>query len=127
MKPTHPVELLACAIATKEGFFLAGTIPAIRNNPGDLNYAGQLGANRAPAGAPDPNIAIFDSLGLGIAGLFRQLWVLVAMRMTIRQIVSQWAPGDATYLPDVLEWTGLPADTPILELLPPLVQLNLET
>ena len=44
MKPTHPVELLACAIATQEGWFTPGTIPSILMNPGDLQFAGQIGA-----------------------------------------------------------------------------------
>lgn len=122
-KPTHPVELLASAIATKEGFFVKGTTPELRNNPGDLDYAGQLGAYRSGLFP----IAFFITLPHGVAALFRQLWLQVADGQTVRQIINQWDESDPTYLPEVLEWTGLPADTPVLELLPPLVQLNLES
>ena len=124
-KPTDPVMLLASAIATQEGFFAAtATIPSLRNNPGDLIYAGQIGAVRPARRSADPAIAVFASLPLGIAALYRQLWLQVAQGQTVRQIINQWDPGNPTYLTNVLEWTGLPADTPMLELLPPLVKMN---
>jgi hypothetical protein len=60
--------------------------------------------------------------------LFRQLWLQVAEGQTVREIIAQWAPPNennmSQYLEDVLLWTGLPADTPVLELLPPLEKLN---
>jgi hypothetical protein len=128
-KPTHPVELLACAIATQEGFFANGTIPVTRNNPGDLYFAGQLGATLPVAGSKDPEIAVFVSSSRGVTALFRQLWLQVAMGQSVREVVAQWAPASggnnsAEYLANVLAWTGLPADTPVLELLPALVPLN---
>jgi hypothetical protein len=123
--PTHPVDLLAAAIATQEGFFLEESIPDTRNNPGDLDYAGQIGASLPPSGASVPRIAIFSSKALGIAALYRQLWLQVAEGQTVRQVITQWDESDPTYLRNVLEWTALPADTPVLELLPPLTQLNL--
>jgi hypothetical protein len=128
VKPSHPVELLACAIATQEGWFLAGSLPSLRNNPGDLRFAGQAGAS-VPAGASQPRpIAQFASQALGTTALFRQIWLQVAEGQTVRQIISQWAPANendtSAYLKNVLRWTGLPADVPVLELLPALVQLN---
>jgi hypothetical protein len=124
-KPTNPVDLLACAIATQEGFFAAGsTIPKTRNNPGDLDYAGQIGAARPPLGSANPNIAMFTSLPLGVAALYRQLWLQIAQGQTVRQIIEQWDPGNPTYLANVLAWTKLPADTPVLQLPPALVPLN---
>ena len=127
MKPTHPVELLACAIASQEGFFTPGTTPAVRNNPGDIRYAGQKGA--LPPAHPN-DIATFSTLPLGVAALFRQLWLQVASGQTVRQIIAAWAPAgvdgnnNTAYLQNVLAWTGLPADTPVLDLLPPLVKMN---
>ena len=47
---THPIELLACAIATQEGWFVRAALPFLRNNPGDLTYAGQVGASRGAGG-----------------------------------------------------------------------------
>ena len=127
-KPTHPVELLCCALASQEGAWDPGSIPLIRNNPGDLDYAAQLGASRPPLGSPDASIAMFATPEAGIAALFRQVWLQVAQGQTVRQIVEQWAPpadnDSTTYLANVIEWTGLPTDTPVLEILPPLVKLN---
>lgn len=129
-KPSDPVELLACAIATQEGYFDAGTIPQFRRNPGDLRFAGQSGARRpmgVPQGNPEP-IAVFASNALGVNALHRQLRAQIAEGQTVRQIIAQWAPPNenntSAYLQDVLLWTGLPADTPVLQLLPPLVKLN---
>lgn len=125
LKPTHPVELLACAIATQEGFFQTGTLPALRNNPGDLRFAGQLGA--LPPSKPFA-IAQFKTLEAGVTALFRQLWLQVAEGQTVRQIIAQWAPPNenntSVYLEHVLTWTGLPADTLVLDLLPPLCKLQ---
>ena len=127
MKPTHPVELLASAIATQEGYFTPGTTPSARNNPGDIRYAGQKGA--LPPAKPN-DIATFTSLPLGVTALHRQLWLQVAQGQTVRQIIAAWAPAgvdgnnNTAYLANVLAWTNLPADTPVLDLLPPLVKLN---
>jgi len=127
MKPTHPVELLACSIATQEGWFVPGSTPQILRNPGDLRYAGQMGA-MPPASPKTEPIATFKTNAAGVAALFRQLWLQVADGQTVRQIISQWAPPNENnteaYLADVLQWTGLPADTAVLELLPPLTQMN---
>jgi hypothetical protein len=94
-----------------------------------LDYVGQIGMTLPPAGSPDPEIGVCDSPQRGIVKLFRQVWEYVDMRFTVREIVQLWAPVAAgndtsTYLANVLEWTGLPADTPVLELLPPLQKLN---
>lgn len=136
MKPTHPVELLACAIATQEGWFVAGTIPATRRNPGDLRYAGQVGATRpdGTSGPVHPNtaepIALFPSAAVGIAALYRQLWLQVAHGQTVRDIIRQWAPPNenntGAYLSAVLSFTMLPPDVAVLDLLPPLMALNVE-
>lgn len=129
-KPTHPVELLACAIATQEGWFGdPNNTPRKRNNPGDIRYADQLNTIR-PAGwtkgQPAP-IATFTRVETGITGLYRQLWLQVAEGQTVAQIIAQWAPPNenntSVYLQHVLAWTGLPADVPVLNLLPPLIDM----
>jgi hypothetical protein len=126
--PIHPVELLACAIATQEGYFVAGSPPQIWRNPGDLRFAHQTGASAPISSGSAFPIAMFESTALGITALFRQIWLQVAEGQTVRQIISQWAPPNenntSVYLENVLHWTGLPADTPVLELLPPLQRLN---
>ena len=131
MKPTHPVELIVCAIATQEGDFLPGSIPAKQNNPGDLRYAGQIGARRpdgfvGPVRAIEP-VAVFDTLEHGVIALFRQVWLQVAMGQTVRQIIFQFAPPNENntgkYVSNLLAWTALPADVPVSHLLPALVDL----
>lgn len=123
---TDPVGLLAHAIAAQEGYFVAGSTPAVRNNPGDLRFAGQLGAVTPSSNGPQP-IATFRTRGHGIAALYRQVWKQVAEGQTVRQIIAQWAPPNENdtghYLENVLHWTKLPADIPVLELLPPLERL----
>ncbi len=131
MKPTHPIELLACAIATQEGWFdpSGHTQPRLKNNPGDIRFAHQLNASAPEWGghAPAP-IATFSSAPTGIAGLMRQLWLQAAEGQTVAQIIAQWAPPvenqTTLYLRNVLEWTGLPADVPVLDLLPHITQVN---
>jgi hypothetical protein len=109
MKPTHPVELLACAIATQEGgWFVPGSLPQLRNNPGDIRYDGQLNAGCPRCGAVAPevprqcsnlagdvfevhDIATCASKAAGVTLLFRQLWLQVAEGQTVRQIIDQWA------------------------------------
>ena len=126
---THPVELLACAIAAQEGWFAAGSTPRERHNPGDLRYARQIGASAGGwNGTGAAPIATFVNDAFGITALLRQIWLQVAEGQTIRQIIAQWAPPNenntSVYLENVLTWTKLPADTPVLDLLPPLVDLR---
>jgi hypothetical protein len=129
MKPTHPVELIACAIATQEGWFDPSptVTPRAKNNPGDLRYAGQIGTTIPLHFVPAP-IATFDTPAHGIAALFRQVWLQAAGGQTLAQIIAQWAPPNenntSAYLQNVTAWTGLPQDVPILNLIPPLVQMN---
>lgn len=125
MKPTDPVILICCAIATQEGWFSkdSSLLPVENNNPGDLDFAGQLNA------VQNGRFAKFSSPQAGEAALFRQVWMQVAEHQTLRQIINQWAPSNenntSAYLANVAKWTGLPADTPILQLLPDLVNLSL--
>ncbi len=129
MKPTHPIELLACAIASQEGWFSPGTTPVLRNNPGDIRFSGQMNAfTPGWDGKPPAPIANFKSPEMGIVGLFRQLWLQVAQGQTVRGIIAQWAPPNendtSKYLENVLLWTGLPADVPVVNLIPKLIDLR---
>lgn len=133
MRPTDPIILICSAIATQEGAFSPGTTPSVRNNPGDIRFFGQVGATRpdgTSAGPIKPNepIAFFKTKALGVTALYRQVWLMVAEGMTLRQLISAWAPeaddnNTTAYLSNVALWTGLAADIPILELLSPLQDL----
>lgn len=125
----HPVEALACAIAAQEGWFVPGSMPRDKSNPGDLRYARQIGASaRGWNGTGAAPIASFITDSLGVAALFRQIWLQVAEGQTVRQIIAQWAPANenntSVYLANVLAWTQLPGDTPVLDLLPGLTDLR---
>ena len=103
-KPTHPVELICCAIATQEGYFSATMdLPRLNDNPGDLDFAGQLGAVK------NGRFAKWPTPQQGITGLFRQVWMQVAEGQTLRQIINQWAPSNenntSAYLANVAKWT----------------------
>ena len=104
------MTLLAKLIAKEEGFFKAGTIPAIRHNPGDLTHSPN---SQHPS---DPNaIGTIDTDDDGWADLERQLALDADTGMTLRQAIYLWAPKDdgknpllygnnpGQYLSDVLD------------------------
>jgi hypothetical protein len=135
MKPTDPILLLAAAIATQENN--PGT------NPGNLHYAGQFGAHcprcgmtmltsptcKSTAGTfPAHTIAEFVDRKRGILALRRQILMQFDLGQTIPELIAQYAPPGANdttqYVANVLSWTGLPADVPIIDLIPDLEKLN---
>jgi hypothetical protein len=80
------VRELARAIAYAEGFHVPNTIPAKRNNPGDLKSGGV--------------IATFANAAEGWEALERQLMSIVngssryySLNMTIAQMGETWAPS----------------------------------
>lgn len=129
----HPVEAIVSAIAVQEGWHGAATnIPVVRNNPGDLRFAHQANATR-PDGTTAGNlevepVCVFSSAQAGICGAFRDIWAKVAAGETLRQMISVYAPPNenntSQYLEDVVQWTKLDPDVPVLRLLPPLVNLQ---
>jgi hypothetical protein len=120
------VDILFSSIARQEGDFSGRqVIPVLYNNPLDLRYAGQLNATRpdGPAGPPNPDpepIAVFSSLEAGIAAGYRQLWLWIALGLTLRELLLREAPAGpgndpAVYLANVQEWTGISdADAPLM-------------
>lgn len=113
--------LIACAIATQEGFFVAGSFPQLHNNPGDLEFAGQIGASKVQ-GSP---LAHFESLPLGVNALYRQIRAMIALNMTLWELIDKWSATDKeAYQANVAAWTGLPVYVPLLQLLPLLVKLD---
>lgn len=100
------------------------------NNPGNLNYAGQAGAEKE--GGPGGRFAVFGSMQEGIAALIRQL-ALYAFRGidTISAIVKKYAPAAdgndvAAYIASLVKATGKGANEALdltnLQTLIPLVQ-----
>lgn len=116
------IDKIALAIAKEEGWGVTGTLPKRLNNPGDLDYAGQIGAK--PYVEPGRTLAYaeFSELALGIAALQRQIWKRVAEGATLRSLISIWAPPTENktevYLWNVKQWTGVTdVDRKLLDLI----------
>ena len=112
------VDELFAAMARQEGAFdKHPTIPQLCNNPLDLRFAHQIGARRPgnapppPPGEPEP-IAEFNTLQLGIAAGYRQLWLDIARGETLGELISGHAPPNendtAKYIADVMGWCQTP-------------------
>ena len=121
------VDIIFSAIARQEGEFGSdpNAKPLRQNNPLDLRFAGQIGASM-PQGttvvAGVWPIAQFDTLAHGIAAGYRQLWLNIARGMTLRQVITGWAPPNENntqeYLANVQAWTKIPdLDMPLLNYL----------
>jgi len=136
-----PIDLIVSAIARQEGFFDgSSTLPRLNNNPGDLRYAGQISSHCPRCGAsggkvppsclrfPTHVVANFESLASGVTALYRQVWLQVAEGQTLRQLIYQFAPPNENsseqYLANVAEWTKLPTEVKILDLLPSLTKIS---
>lgn len=97
--PTHDVLTisrgvrdLAHAIAHAEGFGLAGAIPTLANNPGDLVIPNWGGKRRGAAG-----ISVFGTQQEGWLRLYHQLELITSGRssvytlgMSIREMADAW-------------------------------------
>lgn len=79
---------LAQLIATEEGFFKSGSLPARNFNPGDLRHSPH--SSHDPA-APNA-IGKIDCEADGWADLERQLHLDAARGMTLREAIYSWAP-----------------------------------
>jgi hypothetical protein len=99
------VSKLAEAIARKEGFYVAGSLPQRQNNPGDLRHA--PGENHP--GNPDA-VGAFPTAEAGWAALERQLGLYAARGLTVADMVYEYAPesenDSAAYLNYVCEYVG---------------------
>lgn len=100
------------AIAREEGFNVEGSRPNRNNNPGDIEYGRFAKAHGATAG--DPRFAIFPDADSGFSAM-RALLQGAYLGLTVEQALNKWAPpvenNTNAYLANVLNWTGLTADT----------------
>lgn len=123
---------LCSAIATAEGYFSPDEkcVPRRLNNPGDLMFAGQLGASIHHVTGGDKKVrpfAEFTRPELGVAALYRQVLKRIAEGATLRKLicdpVTGWAPaadGNDTnnYLLETMRRTGITdPDAPLLDFL----------
>ncbi|MCS7261051.1 MAG: hypothetical protein NZ765_09750 [Anaerolineae bacterium] len=102
-----PIESIARAIATFEGFFKLGSRAQRNNNPGNLRYAGQPGA----IGADAAGYAVFPNAEAGWEALRRQIRLDASRGLTLEQFIRKYAPPNENpteaYLRFVSQRTGL--------------------
>jgi hypothetical protein len=87
---------LAQAISRAEGYGIAGAIPTLANNPGNLVIPGWTGAT---LGAE--RISVFESAEIGWQRLYKQIELIISGRSrvytlddTIYSMGGRWAPHD---------------------------------
>lgn len=114
-----PIELIASAIATQEGYYAPGnTLPKQNLNPGDLR-ASPLIRKKDSHG-----FVIFQSESEGFMSLLVQILLYAQKGFTLRQAINAYAPptgadggNDTTgYLANVSKWTGIDPDTKLSSL-----------
>ncbi len=113
---TAPIELLASAIATEEGYFAGqNSISYKDNNPGDLT------ASSIQRPKDYKGFVIFKSRQEGTAALYNQLLVYAVKGYTIREMVAKYAPPDSNdttrYVRDIVAWTGMDPDRKMMDYL----------
>lgn len=116
------IAAFALAIAKAEGFYVAGSIPATSNNPGDLKVPGSDNTT-------DGGITIFDSIEEGWSALYHQLQIIVDgksanynLNMTIKQMGDKYAPAADKNVPgawalNVAAALGVSVNTPLRDVL----------
>ena len=79
---------LAEVLARREGFYVAGSIPQVRNNPIDLRHSPH---STHPADDPD-GIGYIDTIEHGWADAERQLMLYASRGLTVEQMIAEFAP-----------------------------------
>jgi hypothetical protein len=98
------MTLLAKLIGKEEGFGVAGVLPTVRNNPGDLRHSPH--SSHVGIGAND--IGKIGTVADGWGDLERQLQIDAKLGYTLGEAIYKWAPaGDGAndpgkYLNDVI-------------------------
>lgn len=95
---------LARLIATEEGFFKAGSLPARNHNPGDLRHS----PHSQHPGDPEA-IGVIDTEAHGWEDLERQLQLDAQRGYTIQKLVYTYAPPSENNTQQYLDFicTGL--------------------
>jgi len=118
------VKLVAQAIAGAEGFGVAGAIPTLANNPGDLTaisstsaYVGDTGQRMGSA-----NIIVFDTVQDGWNALYQYVESMLggneiySPSMTLAQAGSIYSGGSATWVQNVANTLGVDPSVTLAEL-----------
>ena len=101
---TDAFDRIALAIEKQEGYY-KGTLAFRNNNPGNLRYKGQPGAEQGEGG-----FARFKDYDAGHAEEVRQLGLYASRGLTLEQALTKWAPPNenntAAYIANVAGSTG---------------------
>ena len=95
-----PRTKLAQLIARMEGFGLPSAIPTVRHNPGDLRHS----PHSSHQGIGPNDIGIIDTDKHGWEDLERQLQLYADRGMTVREMVSAYAPPVENVTENYLEY-----------------------
>ena len=90
------IEKLAEAIATMEGFFIAGSVAQRCNNPGNLVFVGQRHAKGHSITGKDGKIRTycqFENPEQGWDAMKRQLRLFAGRGLTLLETIQKWAPA----------------------------------
>ena len=113
------LEKFVSALATEEGWFLAGSLAQKLNNPTNLEYKIQLNAIRGPQRADGYYWARFLKREAGITAAYRDAVAKFAMQLTLRDYVNMQAPSKdhndvEAYVESMVRRVGIPDDaTPL--------------
>lgn len=111
------MSLLAQLIATEEGFYVPGSIPARNFNPGDLRHSPH---SFHTADAPDA-IGKIDTAADGWADLERQLGLFAERGLTLAEAIYEFAPpsenNSAAYLRYICNGLGVQSSTLVSDVL----------
>lgn len=100
----------ANAIATAEGYGVAGAIPTVRNNPGDLSSNGTVTTYATPQDGMSALTSKLQNIANGNSSVY-------SPDMTIAQMGDKWANGDTNWMQNVAAKLGVSPDSTIGKLL----------
>lgn len=115
------IQQLGQAIARAEGFFVAGSIPQLAHNPGDVKVPNWTGATLGNG------IPVFDSDAAGWNALNHQLYLILVgqssyynLDMTIADMARTWTKTQAdAWALNVATFLGVDPSAPIWSVLTP--------
>lgn len=119
--PDSLINSIAIAVATAEGFYVAGSIPAQNNNPGDL----KLDITGKGIGTDSHGFVMYATAQDGWEALKKQISLMFngsgiySPTMTIQEIATHYAPGSQafTWATNVANALGVTPDTTLNQLL----------
>jgi hypothetical protein len=121
--PSAIVQLLAQAIAAAEGFGVAGAIPTLANNPGDITQAGQNFPGDTGQTMGSAKIIVFDTVQDGWNALYVQVGnmlsgndTLYPSTLTLEQAGLQYSGGSSAWVANVAAALGVDPSTTLGQL-----------